>query len=296
MRNKGFQKHYYFMIIPGVIWITLFSIVPMFGISIAFQKFNPGKGIWVSKWIGLENFKYMFTLNDTVEIFYNTLFIATMKIAGNLIVPLIFALLLNEVRIAVFKRFVQTIVYLPHFLSWVILGGILLDIFAFQGPVNQIVQWFGVNPVLFFGEPKLFPFIVVASDIWKEFGFNMIIYLAALTGINPALYEAAAIDGASRMRGLWHITLPGIRTTAVLLAVLGLGNVLNAGFDQVFNLYNPLVYSTGDIIDTWVYRMGLLNLQYELATAVGLLKSVIGFFMISFSYFLAYRFANYRIF
>jgi putative aldouronate transport system permease protein len=149
---------------------------------------------------------------------------------------------------------------------------------------------------LFFGRADLFTYLVVGSDIWKEFGFNTIIYLAALTGISPALYEAAGIDGASRSRLLWHVTLPGIRTVAILLAVLSLGNIMNAGFDQIFNLYNPLVYSTGDIIDTWVYRTGLLNLQFELATAVGLLKSFAGLILISLSYFLAYKFTNYRIF
>lgn len=296
MRRTNFEKHYYLMVLPGIVWLFLFSIVPMFGIAIAFVDFNPGKGILGSEWVGLGTFEYMFSLNDTGQIFYNTIFIAVMKIIGNLIVPLIFALMLNEVRKAAFKRTVQTIVYLPHFLSWVILGGILLDIFAYRGPVNQLLQLFGLEPTLFFAKAELFPFLVVGSDVWKEFGFNTIIYLAALTGINPSLYEAAGMDGASRLRMLWHITLPGIRTTAVLLGVLGLGNVLNAGFDQIFNLYNPLVYSTGDIIDTWVYRTGLLNLQYELATAVGLLKSIAGFLLIAVSYFLAYRFTNYRIF
>lgn len=296
MRSKGFAKHYYIMLLPGLIWLFVFSIVPMFGIMIAFQDFNPVRGVFGSEWVGLETFEYMFTLNDTMDIFFNTIFIAVMKIIGNLIVPLVFALMLNELRLMVLKRTIQTIVYLPHFLSWVILGGILLDIFAYRGPVNQLLGFFGVEPILFFGRPELFPFLVVGSDVWKEFGFNTIIYLAALTGINPNLYEAAGMDGASRLRRLWHVTLPGIRTTAVLLAVLSLGNVLNAGFDQIFNLYNPLVYSTGDIIDTWVYRTGLLNLQYELATAVGLLKSVAGFILISLSYYLAYRFTNYRIF
>ncbi|GAB2553951.1 ABC transporter permease [Gracilibacillus alcaliphilus] len=296
MRSKGFAKHYYMMLAPGFIWLFFFSIVPMFGIIIAFQNFNPGQGILGSEFVGLETFRYMFELNDTMNVFFNTIYIAVMKIIGNLIIPLIFALMLNEVRYTIFKRSIQTIVYLPHFLSWVILGGVLLDIFAFQGPVNQLLGMFGINPILFFGTPELFPFLVAGSDVWKEFGFNTIIYLAALTGINPALYEAAGIDGASRWRMLWHVTLPGIRTTAVLLAVLSLGNVLNAGFDQIFNLYNPLVYSTGDIIDTWVYRAGLLNLQYELATAVGLLKSVAGFILISLSYYLAYKFTNYRIF
>ncbi|WP_338787944.1 ABC transporter permease [Metabacillus sp. FJAT-53654] len=296
MKNKSFAKHYYLMLLPGFIWLLLFSIVPMFGIAIAFQDYNPVQGVFGSEWVGLEHFEYMFTLNDTMDIFFNTIFIAVLKIIGNLIIPLIFALMLNELRLMVLKRWIQTIVYLPHFLSWVILGGILLDIFAYVGPVNQFLSLFGVDPILFFGRADLFPILVVGSDIWKEFGFNTIIYLAALTGINPALYEAASIDGASRLQGLWHVTLPGIRTTAILLTVLSLGNVLNAGFDQIFNLYNPLVYSTGDIIDTWVYRTGLLDLQYELATAVGLLKSAVGFILISLSYFLAYKTTNYRIF
>jgi putative aldouronate transport system permease protein len=296
MKNKSFAKHYYLMLLPGFIWLLLFSIVPMFGIAIAFQDYNPVQGVFGSEWVGLEHFEYMFTLNDTMDIFFNTIFIAVLKIIGNLIIPLIFALMLNELRLMVLKRWIQTIVYLPHFLSWVILGGILLDIFAYVGPVNQFLSLFGVDPILFFGRADLFPILVVGSDIWKEFGFNTIIYLAALTGINPALYEAASIDGATRLQSLWHVTLPGIRTTAILLTVLSLGNVLNAGFDQIFNLYNPLVYSTGDIIDTWVYRTGLLDLQYELATAVGLLKSAAGFILISLSYFLAYKTTNYRIF
>ncbi|MOA17961.1 putative multiple-sugar transport system permease YteP [compost metagenome] len=199
-------------------------------------------------------------------------------------------------RLTILKRWIQTIVYLPHFLSWVILSGILLDIFSYKGPVNGILSVFGISPTLFFARADLFPFIVVGSDVWKEFGFNTIIFLAALTGINPSLYEAAAIDGASRFQRLLNITLPGIITTVILLSVLSLGNVLNAGFDQIFNLYNPLVYSSGDIIDTWVYRTGLLNLQYGLATAMGLLKSVISFTLITISYFLAAKFANYRIF
>jgi len=296
VRGGGYAKHYYIMLLPGLVWLIMFSIVPMFGIAIAFQDFNPVRGIMQSDWVWFENFEYMFELRDSRSIFLNTISIAVMKIIGNLFVPLVFALLLNELRIAIMKRWIQTIVYLPHFLSWVILGGIVLDIFSYEGPVNQIVKALGGEPTLFFGRADLFPILVVASDIWKEFGFNTIIYLAALTGINPALYEAAGIDGASRLRCLWHVTLPGIRTTAVLLAILSMGNVLNAGFDQIFNLYNPLVYSTGDIIDTWVYRTGLLDMQYELATAVGLLKSVIGFVLISISYYIAYRFANYRIF
>jgi putative aldouronate transport system permease protein len=284
------------MLLPGYIWLILFNIVPIFGILIAFKDYQPVLGVLGSEWIGLENFKYMFTLNDSKIIFFNTISIAVMKIAAHLIVPVAFALLLHEVRIVIFKRWIQTLVYLPHFLSWVILSGIIIDVFSYTGPLNNMLSMFGVEPILFMGQAKLFPFLVVGSDVWKEFGFNTIIYLAALTGINPSLYEAAALDGANRLQRLRHVTLPGITPTVLLLLILSLGNVLNAGFDQVFNLYNPLVYSTGDIIDTWVYREGLLKLQYGLATSVGLLKSAVGFVLITMSYFLANRFTNYRIF
>lgn len=296
MRNKKFVRDYYIMLVPGYIWLFLFNIVPLFGIIIAFENFNPGQGIFHSQFVGWDNFKYMFMLSDSKTIFFNTIFIAVLKIIGNLVVPLVFALLLNEVLILRFKKLIQTIVYLPHFLSWVILSGIMLNIFAYTGPINGILGVFHIKPILFFAKAGLFPGLVVGSDVWKEFGFNAVIYLAALTGISPALYEAASIDGASRPRQLWHVTLPGIRTTIILLAVLSLGNVLNAGFDQIFNLYNPLVYSTGDIIDTWVYRTGLMNMQYGLATAVGLLKSAVSFVLIVASYFMASKFADYRIF
>ncbi len=296
MKNKGFAKHYYLMLLPGYVWLIMFSIVPMFGVLIAFQDYQPVRGVFGSEWIGLENFEYMFALNDSKIIFFNTIFIALMKMVAHLIVPVIFALMLNELRVAIFKRWVQTLVYLPHFLSWVILSGIIMDVFSFTGPVNNMLSIFHIDPILFMGKPELFPYLVVGSDVWKEFGFNTIIYLAALTGINPSLYEAAALDGANRWHRLRHITVPGIAPTALLLLILSLGNVLNAGFDQIFNLYNPLVYSTGDIIDTWVYREGLLKLQYGLATAVGLLKSVVGFILITLSYYLANRFTNYRIF
>lgn len=284
------------MLIPGLVWVFIFQIVPMFGLTIAFQDFNPGKGIFGSAWVGLDNFIYLFQLNDSKTIFLNTVFIAVLKIIGNLVVPLLVALLLNELRIKFLKSWIQTIVYLPHFLSWVILAGIMLDVFSLYGPANGIRSLFGAKPILFFAQANLFQPLLVSSDVWKEYGFNAVIYLAALTGINPEIYEAAAVDGASRFQRILYITLPGISTTVILLTVLSLRNVLNAGFDQVFNLYNPLVYSTGDIVDTWVYRMGLLNAQYGVATAVGLIKSVIGFVMIALSYFLARKYANYNIF
>ncbi|GAA3400556.1 ABC transporter permease [Paenibacillus hodogayensis] len=285
------------MILPGLIFVLLFHYGPMAGIAIAFQKFIPAKGLFGSEWIGLENFKYVYGLPDTMTVIRNTLFISVMKIAAGLIAPIATALLLNEIRKQLFKRSVQTVIYMPHFLSWVILAGILLDVLSpTVGMVNAFISWLGLPKIFFLGNAQWFPYVLVAADVWKEFGFGTIVYLAALTGINPALYEAAVIDGAGRWKQTLHITLPGMTPIIVLMLTLSLGNVLNAGFDQVFNLYSPAVYSTGDILDTYVYRIGLGNGQYGVATAVGLFKSVISFVLISVSYGLAYRFANYRIF
>ncbi|GGD58987.1 ABC transporter permease [Paenibacillus nasutitermitis] len=296
MRNKSFIVNYHLMLLPGIILLILFSVVPMFGIVIAFQDFIPGIRIWDQDWIGLENFKFMMDIPDSKQVFINTVVIASSKIVVGTFVPIIFALLLHEVRVSWFKRFVQTIVYLPHFMSWVILAGIMVSMLSLDGVINLVFKAIGLEPVMFLASNTWFRPIVVGSDIWKEFGFSAIVYLAALTGINPSLYEAAEIDGANRFRKLINITLPGITPTIVLLVTLSLGNVLNAGFDQIFNLYNPLVYSSGDIIDTYVYRMGLIENQYGLATAVGLLKSVVAIILIMISYKLASKFANYRIF
>lgn len=296
MFNKKFLKQYYLMLTPGFIWLVLFNIVPMFGIIMAFQNFNPIDGLFKSHFVGLDNFKYMFQLSDTKQVLINTIIIAVGKMIGNLIVPLIFALLLNELCFKKLLRPIQTIVYLPYFLSWVILAKIILNIFGYTGPINTLLQYFNIDSINFFGRADLFRPLVIGTDIWKEFGYNAVIYLAALLGIDPTLYEAAAVDGWGRLARLWHITIPGIKTTIALLAILSLGNVLNAGFEQIFNLYNPLVYSTGDILDTWVYRAGLVQLQFSLATAVGLLKSVVSLILITLGYWLADKFAGYKIF
>lgn len=296
MYIKRFVKHYYLMLIPALLWLVFFSIVPMFGIIMAFQDFNPGKGMLHSEFVGLANFQYIFEMSDVKQVLVNTVVIAVGKIIGNIIVPLVFALLLNELCFHKIKRPIQTIVYLPYFLSWVILAKVVLNIFGYTGPVNQLIELFHGSPVNFFGEPELFRPLVIGTDIWKGFGYNMVVYLAAILGVDQSLYEAAAMDGAGRFKRIWHVTMPGIRTTVALLAILSLGNVLNAGFDQIYNLYNPLVYSTGDIIDTWVYRSGLENLQFSLATAVGLFKSVISVILISIGYWLADKFTGYKLF
>lgn len=285
------------MVIPGLILVLIYHYGPMAGITIAFQKFIPAKGFFDSKWIGLENFRYVMSLPDTWQILWNTVYIAVMKIVAGLVVPITVSLLINEMGKALIKRSVQTLIYLPHFLSWVILGGILIDLLSpSQGIVNQFLGYLGIEPIYFLGLDNWFPYTLVISDVWKEFGFSTIVYLAALTSINPTFYEAAIVDGASRWKQTLYITLPGMMPIIILLTTLSLGNVLNAGFDQVFNLYSPQVYKSGDIIDTFVYRIGLVDAQYGVATAVGLFKSVVSFFMITISYYLAYRLANYRIF
>lgn len=296
LRDSKNSLHYHLMLAPGMILLIIFGIVPLFGMAIAFQDFIPVKGIFGSKWIGLENFKYMFELDDSKTIFFNTIFISVMKMLMNVLIPVFTALLLHEIVFSRLKRWMQTIIYLPHFLSWVILAGILTDMLSQNGIVNQVVTAITGEPIFFMGSNKWFPVVVVLSDVWKEFGFNTIIFIAALTAINPSLYEAASIDGAGRIRKIWSVTLPGILPTIILVSTLNIGNILNAGFDQIYNLYNPLVYESGDIIDTYVYRIGLVQYQYGLATAVGALKSVVGFILIFVSYKLASRFAGYRIF
>lgn len=286
------------MILPGLVLIILFSYVPMAGIMIAFQKFIPAKGLFGDqRWIGLDNFEYVMNLPSFNQVLWNTLFISSLKLILGLIVPIIFAILLNELKNEVIKRSVQTTIYLPYFLSWVVLGGILIDILSpSSGIVNELLDSLGLKRIFFLGDNHWFPFTLVSSDIWKNFGYGTIIYLAAITGIDPGLYESATIDGANRWHKIWHITLPGMRMVIVLLSVLSLGQLLNAGFDQVFNLYSPQVYQSGDILDTFVYRIGLLDAQYGVATAVGLFKSLVSLILISGSYFIAYRFAKYRIF
>lgn len=297
-KNKWVRERpLHLMMVPPLILLLIFSYIPMIGLVIAFQKYYPGLGILHSKFIGLDNFKYMADMPFLLQAVWNTVIIASLKMVLGATLPIFVALLLNEVRQRLIRSGIQTLIYLPHFLSWVILSGILIDILSTKGIVNGFISYvFGNQPIFFLGDNGWFRYILVLSDAWKEFGFSTIVYMAAIAGINPALYESAMMDGANRWKQALYITLPGMMPIIVLLATLSLGNVLNAGFDQVFNLYNPAVYETGDIIDTMIYRMGLVEMQYGLSTAVGLLKSFVSLILISISYLLAYRFAGYRIF
>jgi putative aldouronate transport system permease protein len=297
MRVRHRTASYHLMLLPTVLFLSIFSLYPLLGSVLAFKTFQASKGIWGSPWAGLENFTIVFQSPHFYRILRNTVVISLGKILLNMVVPLAFALMLNEVRSSAFRRGVQTITYLPYFLSWVILAGVFKDIFSTTGLVNKLLhQLFGTEPFMFFASVTAFPFIIILTDTWKDFGFNAILYLAALSTIDVGLYEAAKIDGATRWQQLLHVTLPGLAATIILLAALSLQNVLNAGFEQILNLYNPLVYASGDILDTYVYRMGLIDSQFEVATAIGLLKSGVGFCFIYAANALAGRYANYRIF
>jgi ABC-type polysaccharide transport system permease subunit len=286
----------YVMMLPALAVLVLFHYYPMYGVIIAFQSFNPGLGFSASPWVGLKNFEFLMALPDFQQIFLNTLSIAVGKLVSVQLCAVTLALSLNEVRSALFKRSIQTLVYLPHFLSWIVLGGILLDILTTQGIVNRSLGAIGIKSIQFLGNNSWFQPTLIGTNLWREVGWAAIIYLAALTGIDPGLHEAAAIDGANRLQRIWLINLPGIASTVILIACLNLGNILNAGFEQVLMLYNPLVYSTGDILDTYVYRAGLVSAQYSLAGAVGLIKSGLSFVLIVIAYWLANRFSGYRIF
>jgi len=296
VRSKKYEIQYHLMLLPVMAFLFVFHIVPVIGIVIGFQDFLPAKGFIDSEWVGFKYFERVLSMNDSWKIFRNTFVIAVGKIIANMIVPIVFSLLLSEIKNALFKRTAQTVIYLPHFLSWVVLAIPVMNIFAYDGMVNKLVELFGGSPIMFLASNKWFRPILIITDVWKEFGFGTIVYLAAITGISPALHEAAVIDGATRLQRVWHVTLPGMLPTIVLLATRNLGNVLSAGFDQIFNLYSPAVYETGDIIDTYVYRSGILQMNYSLSTAIGLMKSVIGIVLILTSNKLAYKFANYRIF
>ena len=300
-KKSRYKKHdnkvLHLMLLPGVIIALIFHYLPLAGNIMAFQNFRPTLGIFGSEFIGLANFRFVAAIPGSMRILWNTVYIASSKLVLHIIVALLFALLLNEIRHKFTKRAVQTIIYMPHFLSWVILSGIFIDILSpSTGIVNQLLQWFGFEPIFFLGDTFWFPITMIITDVWKGFGFGTIIYLAAITSISPSLYEAAAIDGAGRFKQTIHVTLPGMMPIIMLMIVLSLGNLLNAGFDQIFNMLNPAVHSTGDIIDTFVFRLGIQQRQFAPATAVGMLRSVASFFFVSVAYWLAYKFVGYRIF
>ena len=286
----------YLMLLLPVVLTFIYSYLPMAGVLISFKKYLPAKGFFASKWVGWKNFETLFTMPTFTRALLNTLIIAIWKIALNVLVPVVFTLMLNELASLHYKKVVQTVVYLPHFISWVMLAGIFSKLLSGSGIVNKALGAVGIEPIIFLGDNKWFKFTLVFTDVWKEFGYGTIVYLAAVAGVNVDLYEAAEVDGAGHWKKMLHVTLPAIAPTIVMMLTLSLGNILNAGFDQVFNLYNSMVYESGDIIDTLVYRMGFNNGNFGLSTAAGLFKSAISSVLVVASYWAAYVTTGYRAF
>lgn len=285
------------LFLPGLIFLIIFNIIPLYGILIGFVDFIPTKGIFGSDWVGLENFKYMFSLPDFGRVVWNTFKIATLKMLIGFPIPIIFALMLNELRVKYYKKTVQTLVYLPYFLSWVIMAGIVMDIFGLDGIINQAISAIGIDPIFFLGDNNHFVPLLLGTEVWKGFGWGTVIYLAALTNVDPTLYEAAVMDGASRWKQTLKITIPSIMPIVILNAILNLGNVLNAGFDQIFNLYSPQVYHTADIIDTYAYRLAFEGAaNWSMSTCVGLSKGIVSAVLISIAYYISYKHSDYRVF
>jgi len=282
-RKNYFLKHWqlYSMIFPGLLFFIVFKYIPLAGIWIAFQDYNVFTGIFGSKFVGWKHFQNLFTYPEFFRVLRNTLLISIYQLVYGFPAPIILALFLNEVRKIVFKRIVQTVLYLPHFLSWVIVGGLVINFLSpNSGLLNEVIRMSGREPIFFMQEPAYFRSIVVVSNLWKEVGWGTIIYLAALAGVNPELYEAAEVDGAGKLRQVFSVTLPAILPTIMVLLLLRIGNILDLGFEQVYMLLNPLVAETGEIIDTYIYRVGLLGGQYSYTTAIGLFKSVVGVILV----------------
>lgn len=281
MRRR--ELPFYLMLLPGTLFTLVFSYFPLFGLVMAFQNFVPLRGFQKSEWVGLQNFRNMLALPNFWNVIGNTLFISICKIILGLLVPLLVALQVNEVIHRRWKQAAKTIYFLPYFLSWAVVSGMLRSLFQYDGMVNDLLVRLGMEPILFLGSNVWFLVIVILSDVWKDMGYYLLLFLAAIADVDPCLFEAAAMDGANRFKRIWHVTLPSIRPIVIMLFVLSLGSVLNAGMEQIMLLYNPMVYQRGDIIDTFVYRLGLVNHQWSLSSAVGMMKSVLSFFLVLIS-------------
>lgn len=282
LRNKWFNERtaLLLLVLPGIVHFVVFRYIPLFGNVIVFQEYNLFQGVLGSPWVGFKHFATMFTYEEFYHILRNTLLLSLYSLLFGFPAPLLLALLLNEVRQMWFKRPVQTLLYLPHFLSWVIVGGMFINLLSMEGAVNTFLGWLGVEKRDFITMPEYFRAILITVSIWKEVGWGTIIYLAALAGINPNLYEAAMVDGANRWRQMWHITLPALAPTIVILFLLRIGNVLDANVEQVLVFQNPLNREVAEVIDTYVFRVGLMGAQFSYTTAIGIFQAFIGIVLI----------------
>ena len=276
----------YIMLLPGLFFLFVYKLLPLYGITIAFKDYNiflgntPIEAIGLSKWVGLKYFDKLFRSNVFWKVLYNTLIINGMKIVFLFPLPIICAILLNEIRNKAYRKFSQTAIYVPYFFSWVVIYGIFYSLLSSYGVVNSAISWLGGSKVSFFTNDGIFRWLLVFTEGWKEVGYNTVIYLAAITVIDSTLYEAARVDGASKMQQIWHVTIPGILPTIILLLIMKVGYILDTGFEQVLVFYNPSVYDVADIIQTYVYRLGIGQMNFSLSTALGLFNSVVAFILI----------------
>jgi len=271
----------YIFLTPGLVYFIVFNYVPLYGIVIAFQDFNPIAGIAGSKFVGLENFRLLFQSDNFKSIFRNSIWISVLRLLWGFPIPIFIAIILNEIQMKKFCKFSQTVLYMPHFISWVVLAGIIVNLLSpANGGVNKFLELLGHEPIAFLQSEKYFRSVLVISDIWKEAGWGAIVYIAAISGINVEMFEAAKMDGATVMQKIRYITLPSIVPTITVLFILRLGSLLRNGFEQIFMLYNPLVFKVADVFETYTYRIGLKQGQFGFATAVGLFQSVVGFALV----------------
>lgn len=280
-RNYFKYKYLFLLMVPGIAYYVVFHYLPMFGVQLAFKHFMVLKGIWRSPWAGFHYFKILFSYPSFWEVFRNTIVISAYKISVGFGMPIIFAILLNEIQHLPYKKVTQTLSYLPHFISWVVLGGLFRQFLSPSiGPINIIIKSIGLKPIFFLGDPSWFRFTVVATSIWKGVGWGSIIYLATIAGIDPQLYEAAVIDGAGRFRRIFHITVPSLAPVITIMLIFAMRGIVLDDFDQIFNLYNPAVYSVGDVLSTYIYRVGLVSFEFSQSTAVNLFRNLIAFALI----------------
>ncbi len=277
------KKHYslYIFMLPGLFYLLLFKYVPMYGIVLAFKEWNVVKGVWGSKWVGFQNFAYLFGSKSFMQVFRNSIVISLLRLLWGFPMPIILSLALNEVRSGYIKRPIQTLLYLPHFISWVVITGMVFNFTnTSTGIINIVIKSLGREPIAFLQSVTHFRSVIVIMEIWKTSGWGTIVFLSAMAAIDPNLYEAAIIDGANRFQRIYHVTLPGIVSTIVVLLILRTGRILNNGFEQIFLLYNPLVYEVADVFETFTYRVGLREGRFSFATAVGMFQSVVGLILI----------------
>lgn len=274
------EKYIYLLLLPGVLYFIIYRYIPMAGLVISFKDFNPFVGFWNSDWVGFKHFARMFESSEVLQVLMNTIQLSLLQIFVAFPISIVLALMLNELRNATLKRFIQSMIYLPHFLSWVVVVGIFVVFLRGDGLINSVLTQVGIEPLPFLTDPNYFKPIVIIQVIWKEAGWGTIIFLAALAGVNPSLYEAAVIDGANRWRQLWHVTLPAIRSVIIILFILRLGSVMDSGFEQIFLMLNPFNMDVGNVLDTYVYFKGIQQGNLGFATAVGMFKGLVGLVLV----------------